>query len=318
MDNLIPIGRFSRVSRLSIKALRRYADAGLLVPAWVDPASGYRYYTYAQATQAEVIRVLRSLEMPLDEVHEVLEASGDDVVAKVLDRHRGRLEDQLAHHSRMLAFLRRLIEEEGRPMPYEVEVKEVAAQHVAVLRRRVTAETIGDDVGAAFGTLMGAVATSGVGFAGPPFLVMTEVVDPDGGSGAIEVGIPVASPYPTSPHPAAPHPVDPHPVGPGEMAAGEVGAGEVGPGEMAAGGVGAGGVEGAVVGVEVPVHLVAATVHRGRYDEEGPAYAALEQWVQSHGHASAGPPREVYLTSPEDAPDPADYLTEIQFPITVP
>lgn len=292
MDYLIPIGRFSRVCRLSIKALRYYADAGLLVPAWVDPASGYRYYTYAQATQAEVIRVLRSLEMPLEEIREVLTASGDDDVARVLDRHRARLEDQLAHHSRMLAFLRRLIEEEGRPMPYEVEVKEVAAQHVAVLRRRVTAETIGDDVGAAFGTLMGAVGASGVGFAGPPFLVMTEVVDPDGGAGAIEVGIPVAGPYP---------------AGAGEAGPGETGAGEAGPGE----------VEGAVVGMEVPAHLVAATLHRGRYDEEGPAYAALEQWVQSHGHASAGPPREVYLTSPEDTPDPADYLTEIQFPITV-
>jgi len=36
------------------------------------------------------------------------------------------------------------------------------------------------------------------------------------------------------------------------------------------------------------------------------------------GCASAGAPREVYLTSPEDTPDPADYLTEIQFPIIVP
>lgn len=273
MDNLIPIGRFSRVSRLSIKALRHYADAGLLEPAWVDPSSGYRYYTYAQTTQAEVIRVLRSLEMPLDEVGEVLTAADDDVVAKVMERHRARLEDRLEHETRMLAFLRRLIEEEGRPMPYEVAVKEIPAQHVAVLRRRVTAQTIGDDVGAAFGALMGAVGAAGAGFAGPPFLVMTEVVDTDSGAGAIEVGIPVAVPF--------------------------AGVGEVS-------------------GQEVPAHLVAATVHRGRYDEEGPAYAAVEQWIQAHGHASSGPPREVYLNSPGDTPDPADYLTEIQFPIVVP
>ena len=238
MDNLIPIGRFSRVSRLSIKALRHYADAGLLVPAWVDPSSGYRYYTYAQATQAEVIRVLRSLEMPLDEIGEVL-AADDDVVAKLMDRHYARLEAQLDHHSRMLAFLRRLIEEEGRPMPYEVTVKEIPAQHVAVLRSRVTAQTIGDDVGRAFGALMGAVGQSGAGFAGPPFLVMTEVVDTDGsGEGAIEVGIPVEKPF--------------------------AGLGEV-------------------TGEERPAHLVAATVHRGRYDEEGPAYAAVEEWIRATG-----------------------------------
>jgi DNA-binding transcriptional MerR regulator len=274
MDNLIPIGRFSRVTRLSVKALRRYADAGLLAPAWVDPSSGYRYYTYAQATQAEVIRVLRTLQMPLDEIGALLAAADDDAVAALLDGHRARLEAQLDHHSRMLAFLRRLIEEEGRPMPYDITLKEIPAQHVAVLRCRVTAQTIGDDVGRAFGTLMGAVGQAGVGFAGPPFLVMTEVVDTDGsGEGAIEVGIPVATPF--------------------------AGLGEVS-GELR------------------PAHLVASTVHRGRYDEEGPAYAAVEQWVQEHGHASAGAPREVYLTSPADTPDPADYLTEIQFPIVVP
>jgi len=273
MDNLIPIGRFSRVSRLSIKALRHYADAGLLVPAWVDPSSGYRYYTYAQATQAEVIRVLRSLDMPLDEIGEVL-AADDDVVAKLMDRHYARLGARLDHHSRMLAFLRRLIEEEGRPMPYEVTVKEIPAQHVAVVRCRVTAQTIGDDVGRAFGTLMGAVGQSGAGFAGPPFLVMTEVVDTDGsGEGAIEVGVPVEERF--------------------------AGLGEV-------------------TGEEWPTHLVAATMHRGRYDEEGPAYAAVEEWIQQHGHSGAGAPREVYLTSPADTPDPADYLTEIQFPIVVP
>lgn len=44
----------------------------------------------------------------------------------------------------------------------------------------------------------------------------------------------------------------------------------------------------------------------------------MEQWIQVHGHASSGPPREVYLTSPAHTPDPADYLTEIQFPIIVP
>ena len=273
MDNLIPIGRFSRVSRLSIEALRHYADVGLLSPAWVDPSSGYRYYTYTQATQAEVIRVLRSLDMPLDEIREVL-AADDDVVAKVMERHCARLEAQLDHHSRMLAFLRRLIQEEGRPMPYDVTVKEIPAQHVAVLRSRVTAQTIGGDVGRAFGTLMGVVGQSGAGFAGPPFLVMTEVVDTDGSSeGAIEVGIPVGGPF--------------------------AGLGDV-------------------TGEERPAHLVAATLHRGRYDEEGPAYAALEEWIQGHGHTGAGAPREVYLTTPADTPDPADYLTEIQFPIVVP
>ena len=76
--------------------------------------------------------------------------------------------------------------------------------------------------------------------------------------------------------------------------------------------------DGEVVGRAEPATLVATTVHRGPYDEEGPAYQTVDAWVQEHGHASAGPAREVYLTDPDETPDPADYLTEIQFPIAGP
>lgn len=272
MSNLIPIGRFSRVTRLSVKALRHYDEAGLLVPARVDPGTGYRYYTYAQATAAEVIRVLRSLDMPLDEIGEALAAGDREVVAKVLERHRARLQEQVDRNTRMLTFLLRLIDQEGSPMPYDVTVKEVPAQHAAVVRMRTTMGSIGQDVGRGFAAVGAAVARAGAGFAGPSFLVMTELAD-DETPGEIELGFPVAAPF---------------------------------------------AADGEVVGTELPGGLVAATVHRGPYDESGPAYRAVEAWVQEHGHVHSGPPREVYLTSPADVPDPADYVTEIQFPIAVP
>ena len=59
MTNLIPIGRFAQITHLSVKALRIYAQEGLLQPIYVDPESGYRYYTLAQATLAARIRLLR-------------------------------------------------------------------------------------------------------------------------------------------------------------------------------------------------------------------------------------------------------------------
>jgi Transcriptional regulator, effector-binding domain/component len=60
---------------------------------------------------------------------------------------------------------------------------------------------------------------------------------------------------------------------------------------------------------------VATTIHRGPYDEAGPAYRAIEDWMSSHGLVSIGFPREVYLVSPADTMDPLDYITEIQIPI---
>jgi hypothetical protein len=47
-DDLLPIGRLARLSRLSIKALRVYEREQLLIPAWTDPHNGYRYYAPAQ------------------------------------------------------------------------------------------------------------------------------------------------------------------------------------------------------------------------------------------------------------------------------
>src|SRR5581483_11905262 len=64
--SLMPIGRFARLTGLSVKALRHYDELGLLPPAAVDPETGYRSYATAQVERAEAIRLLRQLELPLD------------------------------------------------------------------------------------------------------------------------------------------------------------------------------------------------------------------------------------------------------------
>src|SRR5512134_3201567 len=110
MENLLPIGRFSKMTRLSVKALRHYDELGLLVPAVVDSFSGYRYYTYSQANRAEAVRILRGLDMPLDQVRELLESDDPDVTRKHLELHRANLRDRRERHDRMLSFIERLIE----------------------------------------------------------------------------------------------------------------------------------------------------------------------------------------------------------------
>src|SRR5687767_13080471 len=68
MGGALTIGEFARVTHLSVRTLRRYHDGGLLEPARVDPATGYRYYTSEQIPAAQVIHRLRELDMPLVEV----------------------------------------------------------------------------------------------------------------------------------------------------------------------------------------------------------------------------------------------------------
>jgi PPM family protein phosphatase len=68
---LLPIGAFARSARLSAKALRLYDELGLLRPAFVDPASGYRFYDPAQLEQARLVAWLRRLGMPLARIQVV-------------------------------------------------------------------------------------------------------------------------------------------------------------------------------------------------------------------------------------------------------
>ena len=68
MTVLLTIGEFSKMTYLSVKALRHYHDVGLLEPALVDPDTGYRRYASSQVGTAQAIRRFRDLEMPVEEV----------------------------------------------------------------------------------------------------------------------------------------------------------------------------------------------------------------------------------------------------------
>ena len=67
VDDLMPIGEFSERSGLSPNRLRSYAAGGLLVPAAVDSASGYRYYSPGQLREAKVIDVDKPAPGALDD-----------------------------------------------------------------------------------------------------------------------------------------------------------------------------------------------------------------------------------------------------------
>lgn len=108
-DVLMTIGDFSRASRLSAKALRFYHDKGVLAPASVDPDNGYRLYAVEQIADAQVIRALRDLDVPLGEIRDVLSAPDATTRAAVLAVHADRLEGQLRRTRESLGTLRRML-----------------------------------------------------------------------------------------------------------------------------------------------------------------------------------------------------------------
>lgn len=68
----LSIGEFAARSQLSQKALRLYDELGLLVPAAVDPDTGYRSYDHTQLEQARLVALLRRIAVPLAEIKAIL------------------------------------------------------------------------------------------------------------------------------------------------------------------------------------------------------------------------------------------------------
>ncbi|WP_131735625.1 MerR family transcriptional regulator [Actinomadura roseirufa] len=155
-DDLLPIGRFARLCRLSVKQLRHYDDLGLLAPAWTDPASGYRYYRPAQARDALTIGLLRTLEVPLPAVARVLSGDGG---AEALRAARDRIEDDIARRRRALALLERVLA--GGLPEAAVSVVREPARRVATAREAATPTTIAAATSACVRRLLSGRAPSG-------------------------------------------------------------------------------------------------------------------------------------------------------------
>ena len=116
-ESLRGIGRVARESGLSVSALRFYDRAGVLVPASVDPRSGYRYYAPGQVAAARLVAALRRVGMPLTGIRRVLDARADPAAAgALLDAHLRRLEQGLADARRELSAVRSLLAPEEDPV----------------------------------------------------------------------------------------------------------------------------------------------------------------------------------------------------------
>jgi DNA-binding transcriptional MerR regulator len=128
------IGEFSRATHLSVKALRHYDAIGLLVPADVDPATGYRHYQAAQVPTAHLIKRLRDLDMPLPRIQQVLAAPDVAARDRAISDHLERMESTLARTEDTVTALRSLLTRAPEPA---IERRIVPTTPVAVAREIV-------------------------------------------------------------------------------------------------------------------------------------------------------------------------------------
>ncbi|WP_406168844.1 MerR family transcriptional regulator [Streptomyces canus] len=127
------IGEMARDSGLGVSALRFYDRAGVLVPAWVDPVSGYRWYEPGQLEEARLLARVRRAGMPLADIRLVLASwsgTDTDLVRKLLTAHLRRLELGLSDARNEFSALRALLDQRENLM---------TSLHVATVRLTIAA-----------------------------------------------------------------------------------------------------------------------------------------------------------------------------------
>ncbi len=255
------------MTHLSVKTLRHYHEVGLLEPAQVNPSTGYRYYSRDQIPQAQVIRRLRDLEMPVPEVKAVLAAPDLSARNAVIAAHLDRLETELGKIHTAIDSLRNIL---------DTSESAVAIEHRTV--RSMTALGVSevvdrDDVSAwwqgALGELRAMVRAQGLDVTGPSGgLYASELFQH--GRGQATVFIPIKE--------------EGRPIG-------------------------------RVIPLVVPKAELAVLTHRGSLEEIDISYGQLGSYVTTHEISIEGPLREYYLVDANDVADPAQWVTEICWPV---
>lgn len=189
-DTLMPIGMFSRASLVSIKALRSYHEQGLLIPASIDPATGYRSYRVSQLADAQVIRRLRDLDVSLRDIGEIMSARDPETTRKLIAQHEAAMVARLAEVTRIVDELHTAMELPAIATP--VHVRTDPALHVLAVVGTVVEADYAEFLGDAFGRLWQALDLEGLVMAGPSGALYPEEVRGD--TEEVTAYLPIAAP----------------------------------------------------------------------------------------------------------------------------
>ncbi len=189
MRGYLSIGQFARLTQLSHKALRVYARQGVLTPAYVDPDSGYRYYTQPQLQTARRIRLLRTMEMPLRNIQQVLAAWETLAARQLIDAHCERLAQRVeaARVAARLLLTPDPVKELWMNLP--IQTQSMPAQKVASIRKRIRVPAYHTWIPQALAALRAHIQAAGATISGAPLALYYGPVNEED-NGPVEIAYP--------------------------------------------------------------------------------------------------------------------------------
>lgn len=131
---LYKIGMFAALNHITVKTLRFYEEQGLLMPAFIHPESGYRYYTLSQMAVIHQITALKMAGFTLEEIARI--NSGADEEA-VLRKKKSELIAKIADLTRQIAVVDGYLSKQKSRLSAPVLVKTIPETTVAAMKVRI-------------------------------------------------------------------------------------------------------------------------------------------------------------------------------------
>ncbi|WP_460050099.1 MerR family transcriptional regulator [Spirochaeta dissipatitropha] len=155
---MLTISAFSRVSSLSIKALRIYHEEGILIPERIDAETGYRYYGDESTLRAGIIRRLRDMNFSLADIKEIFgTCSDDEELIEQLKAKQQEIRNQARKYMALDASIQSILsansmyrEESAMSEAIEVQKKEIAEKTICSIRFKGAYNEIGTHFGSLY------------------------------------------------------------------------------------------------------------------------------------------------------------------------
>ncbi len=125
------IGMFSKMNKITIKALRHYDDIGLLKPAYIEQFTGYRFYNSEQLPILHKILALRDMGFTLEEIKQIQDGSSE---RDLLQRKKAELLRKIAEDTMKLSQVECYLTGKQLDSDYHIIVKELPEVIVASMR----------------------------------------------------------------------------------------------------------------------------------------------------------------------------------------
>lgn len=137
-QELFQIGDVAKLFNISVGSLRHYEKTGLVKPEYIDPHTGYRYYSTRQSECLNTIRYLRVLGMSLSQINSFLENRNLDKIQEMLYQQREaviRKQAELKNIEKKIENRLMQLQDAISSPKDSITVKKIAPRRVAYLRK---------------------------------------------------------------------------------------------------------------------------------------------------------------------------------------